>query len=168
MTTVNFSTLLDINNKLILIDNSVYDNIPPTNRYWILVDAEGNRTEILSTIVNGTGDEQRIDDLELDSSLVITLAFGYVPSTGDSDDSKTKNVLYSPNLTEALYDLRKKYVDTLLDKDKEPEWEKLLKDIELIDAFNQASITLLSTDVKGSQLALDMGNDLVNKYKGEI
>ena len=164
----NFTTSLNNNNKLVLKDTSSYDGVTVTNRYWLIVDAEGNTTEILSPIVNGTGDETVISDIDRDMSLSISVAYNYIPSTGESTYLKSKNVLYSPVITEILYDIRKVFVDTLLDKDKEPEYDKLLNDIEMIDAYNEASINLLSTDLKGSQLALDMGNDYANEYKGKI
>lgn len=164
----NYSSSLNVNGKLVLKDKSIYEGATITNRYWLLVDAEGNLTEVNSPIVNGAGDETVIDNIDKDMALSIRLAFNYTPSTGEYVHSKVKNVLFSPYLTDILYDIRKRFVDVLLDKDKESEYEKLLHDIDMIDAYNEAAISLLSTDIKGSQIALDMGNDYANEYKDII
>lgn len=162
---INFTASIIRTNDLYYLrlkDESDLDGITMTNRYWILVNSEGENSQILHDL--DAGDSVDIL-LNRDVALQVDLKYNFNPTDGTSTYSKRKNVLGSPFLAEILYDLRKKFVDILLDKNKEEQTKEYIEDLELIDSCNEASITLISVDLESSQKALDMGNDKANKYK---
>lgn len=157
----NFTATIKEGNILELKDTSILDATVITNRYWFITDIDGNRIEIPFPIVDGETYDYTLDK---DIAVVIQVVYNYSTVTGAIGYSKIKNVLACPKLSGIIYDLRKKFLDVLLNKDRIDEVKPLIEDIEMLDNFYEAATRLISTDVKSAQLAIDMGNDMANKY----
>ncbi len=161
----NFTATVLDTNTLILTDTSDYEESTVTNRYWIITDVEGVVRLLPSPVINGLTIEV---PMEKDSAVLVKLAFSYDPATDSSAYNKVKNVLFSPVIIDAIYDLRKKFVDLLLIDKPKDKVISLLNKLELIDAFSEAAIRLISTDMLAAQQALNMGNEQAKEFNLEL
>lgn len=159
---VNFESSLDESNNLVLEDTTDYNDNVISNRYWVLTDFEGTLITINHPLIEGN---TKVVPLKRDQAYAIKLSLNYNPLTNTESYKKEKNVLVAPFLTEIIYDLRKSFIGLLLENQRSEKTLNLLKEIELIDAFMEAAIRLLSTDLVASQQALDKGNDQANDIK---
>lgn len=144
------------NSKLILTDTTDYGLTPINNRRWVIQKADGVTAKIDAPVSIGNVITFTLDK---DYALIIRLQVNYNPDIDESGLSKTKNVLAANNLSSAIYDIRKNFVNAYHEKkDNKLELEELLSNVELADSFYEAAINLVSTDIKGAQDALDLGN----------
>lgn len=165
MATLDFTSSITGEYNLMLTDRSDYTGVTVNNRYWVIIKSDGTEMEFNWPIANGVNMTIPIDK---DYAFVVKLAINYDPPTNTQGLSKIKNLLVAPFISDIIYDLRKKQVDLLFEKNTQEEAHKLLKRIELISSFYEAAVWLTSTDILASQQALDMGNDQANNLKCEI
>lgn len=162
---VNFESSINDDNDLVLKDTTDYGGTVVSNRYWVLTKSDGQITALSHPIIEGATLTIPIDK---DYAYIIKLALNYNPTTNTEGYKKEKNVLVAPFLSGIIYDLRKKFQGLLLENEREEKARNLLEKLEFIDAYMEAAIRLLSTDVLASQQALDFGNDYGNEFKCEL
>jgi hypothetical protein len=142
--------------KLILVDTTDYGLTPITNRQWVIQKADGTTSKIDASVLIGNTITFTLDK---DYALIIRLQVNFNPAIEYSGLSKTKNILAANNLSSALYDIRKDFVNQYwVKKDNKLELEELLSNVELADSFYDSAVNLVSTDIKAAQDALDLGN----------
>jgi len=161
---VNFSSSIDASGalpQLVLTDTSDFSESETTldTRTWFITRADGSQESIVDAI-----GEIRYE-LEKDLALVVKLIINYDPGNESLGYSKTKNILASHTLTTGLYDILKRIITDYKGDCTTDYFKELLEAASLVTVFEEASRTLIATDILGTQKALDFGNSQVEGFK---
>jgi len=164
---INFTSSIDTSSnpyKLIITDESDYTDseVVLESRVWIITKSDGKKETF----------EDAVGELEYpitsDLALIVNLGINTGPNNQFVGYSKTKNILARPFLEEAIYDIRKVLVEQYDARCNDPHFEYFLQGMTLITYFEEASRTLISTDLVAAQKALDHAKREIENFQSYL
>lgn len=152
--TFTFEYDIEDSSKLNFTDTTEYDeDIVVTNRSWTIEKPDGTIDEVFPISINSRTATYTLDG---DYALKVTMHINKVLNT--LGISKTINLLAAKKLQGAIYDLEKNLIDNTADLN-DKQMREFLFELKLAGYYLKSAIRLISTDVVGSQKALDYGNN---------